>query len=146
MEVHWWHLPGPARFVQAILQDLRSGKNVVLAFPPHAPDGFREALAERVRESEIWRWKSVGASDFPSDGVASLTGALHERFVHCQQSSDLCTVLTLAQRLVGTIIWVENAGGQSWHAWCNFLAQYQHACQSRDPLDRSMFCLAVIGD
>src|SRR4051812_22498970 len=117
MEVHWWHLPGPTRFVQAIVQDLRSGKNVVLAFPPFASDGFREALAERVRENELWRWRTICATEFPCDGVASLTGALHDRFVSTPLASDLCTTSTLAQRLLGTIVWVENAAGKAWQAW-----------------------------
>ena len=145
MEVHWWHLPGPTRFVQAIVQDLRSGKNVVLAFPPSAPSGCREALAERVRENELWLWRTICATEFPCDGVASLTGALHQRFIPARQASDLCTTLTLAQRLKGTIIWVENSAGQDLQAWFRFLAQYQHACQNCDPCDRSLFCLSLVG-
>src|ERR1035438_5645212 len=107
MEIGWWHLPGPTRFLQATVQDLRSGKNVVLAFPQHSLDGFRVALAEQVRANELWRWRTVNAVELPSDGIASLTDALHQKFIAAQQPSELCTALTLAQRLVGTIIWVE---------------------------------------
>src|SRR4051794_13906322 len=99
MEVHWWNLPGPTRFVQGILQDLRAGKNVVLPFPPHAPDGLREALAEQVRENELWRWRMISATEFPCDGAASLTGALHQKFLPAPQASEVCTPSTLARRL-----------------------------------------------
>lgn len=146
MEMRWWHLPGPSQFLHAVVQDLRSGKNLVLTFPPHAPDGLREALAEQVRENELWRWRMISATDFPCDGVASLTGALHKQFVPTQQASDLCSVLTLARQLVGTIVWVERAIGQAWHSWQKFLTHYQHACQSCDPCDRSLFCLPVVGN
>lgn len=145
MDIHWWSLPGPTRFVQAIVQDLRAGKNVVVAFPPHSPEGFRETLAERVRENELWRWRAVSASEFPCDGPASLAGALHQRFVPADQTSKLCTALTLAQRLVGTIVWVEEVGDRAWQAWSRFLTQYQHACQSCDPDDRSLFCVPLTG-
>jgi hypothetical protein len=145
MEARWWALPGPTRFVQAIVQDLRAGKNVVLAFPPYAPAGIREALAARVRENELWRWRTVHATDFPCDGVASLAGSLHQKLVPAQQASELSTPLALAQRLVGTIIWVQAVADPAWQTWAKFLTQYQHACQSCDLSDRSLFCLTVIG-
>jgi hypothetical protein len=146
MEVYWWRVPGPGRFLRTVIQDLRSGKNVVLAFPPFAPDGFSEALAEQVRDNDSWRWRSINAEEYPSDGVANLTEALHYRFVPSPLSSELCTALTLAKRLVGTIIWVENVAEQAWQTWFKFLAQYQHACQSCDLFERSLFCLSLIGD
>lgn len=146
MEIYWWHLPGPARFLHTVVQDLRSGKNVVLAFPPHAPDGFREALAARVRENELWRWRTICAAEFPFDSVASLTARLYDRLVSVPQTSELCTPLKLAQRLVGTVIWVENAAGQAWASWYKFLSQYQHSCQNCDLCDRSLFCVSMAGN
>lgn len=145
MDIHWWSLPGPSRFVQGIVQDLRDGKNVIVTFPPHSPDGFREVLAERVRENELWRWRTISASEFPCDGPASLVGALHQRFFPTHQASELCTALSLAQRLMGTIVWVEEVGERAWQAWSRFLIQYQHVCQSCPPYDRSLFCLPLIG-
>jgi hypothetical protein len=146
MELHWWRVPGPSRFLHNIVQDLLSGKNVVISFPPFAPDGLREALAERVRENDSWRWRTISAQEYPSDVVANLSEALHQRFVASQSASDPRTTAALANRLVGTIIWVENVNAESWQTWSKFLAQYQHACQNRDPFERSLFCVTVIGD
>ena len=146
MEVNWWRVPGATRFVDTIFQELRSGKNVVASFPRHVPGGFREALAERVREIDVWRWRTINAAEFPSGGVAALLEGLHKRFVAARQASDVCSALTLAQRLVGTIVWVEDAAEHAWDTWTAFLDQYQHACQSCDLLDRSLFCLSAVGN
>jgi len=114
MAVNLWRLPGPTRYVQTIFQELRSGKNVVMVFPRHASSGIREALAERVREVDLWRWRTINATEFPCDGVAGLMESLHEKFVPARNPSDLCTAMKLAERLVGTIVWVENTTGQVW--------------------------------
>jgi hypothetical protein len=87
----------------------------------------------------------ISAGEFPCDGAASLVGALHQKLVPAQGASELCTALTLAQHLVGTIVWVAGVAGSAWNAWAKFLAQYQHACQSCDPSDRSLFCLPMVG-
>lgn len=36
--------------------------------------------------------------------------------------------------------------GVVWETWAKFLTQYQHACQSCDLSDRSLFCLPVVGN
>lgn len=146
MEVNWWRLPGPTRYVQTLFQELRSGKNVVMVFPRHVTSGLREALAERVREVDLWRWRTINATEFASDGVANLLESLHERFVPTRNPADLCTPMTLAECLVGTIVWVENTTRHTWETWTRFLAQYQHACQACDLPDRSLFCLIVVGN
>jgi hypothetical protein len=146
MELRWWHLPGPSRFVQSLAQDLRSGKNLVVVLPRFAPEGFRDALADRVRENELWRWRAISARDFPWDQVPCLTEALHRRFLPTQQAAEQHTPLSLAQRLVGTIVWVEDAVGPPWLTWARFLSQYQHACQSCPLSDRSLFCLPMVGN
>jgi hypothetical protein len=145
MEAHWWNLPGPSGFVQGIVQDLRAGKNVVLALPAHAPEGLREAVAERVRENDLWRWKAVRAAEVSSDGAGGIVGALYEKFLPPGPASELRDVAALARRFQGTVVWVEEVAGAAWRAWSQFLAQYQHACQGCPPSERSLFCLPLVG-
>lgn len=127
---------------QSIIQDLRSGKNVVLALPRFAPVGLRDAVAARVRDNDLWRWRPVYAAEF--DGECPLH-ALYGRFAPAGPPSELRSALSLAQQLAGDIIWIEGPSERDWLPWEKFLIQYQHACQAIDLVHRSLFCVPMVG-
>ena len=78
MDAHWWELPGPAAFLRAAWDDMRGGKNVVLALPATAPAGLRDGLSALVRQAEMWARLTSGRRR--GGGSAALVDRLHQRF------------------------------------------------------------------
>ena len=146
MDAHWWELPGPATFLRSAWEDVRGGKNVVLALPATAPPGLRDGLSALVRQAEMWAWR-----DFPAgDGAASpavLIEQLHHRFAPPKLCGVVLSADTLAgdPRLADTVIWVEGITATCWPGWRTFLSQYERACQMRPELGRGLFCVPLTG-
>ncbi len=146
MDEHWWQLPGPARFLQGVAQDLSGGKNVLLALPALVPDGLREALAGQVRRNELLTWREAPAR-LADCGLAMLVDRLHEQFAPPENRGAVLSAVTLAAapRFVGMVIWVEGMDAAAWPVWREFLGQYQHACNSRSEWSRGLFCVPLAG-
>lgn len=143
MDGSWWQLPGPSGFVRGVISDLRSGNNVVLTLPGHAPAGLRDSLVARVRENDMWRWRAAEAADFPAQDPSALVDALGHRFAPGDDGRNSSTAADLAGRLSGTILWIENMNNATWPVWSQFLTQFQHACAGRAKYDRGLFCVPV---
>jgi len=146
MDAHWWTLPGPAAFLRAAWEDVRGGKNVLLALPATAPPGLRDALATLVRQAEMWAWRDFSAGDGVG-GPAALVEQLHQRFAPSRVSGAVLNADTLAgdPRLADTMIWVEGMTATCWPTWCAFLGQYERACQMRPEQGRGLFCVLLTG-
>lgn len=146
MDNHWWQLPGPGRFVGAAVADLRSGRNVLLRFPLHAADGVREAVAARVRDNELWRWRPVDASDLVASTPADLAMALHQRLRCETPAGQLSSPAGLASVVPdGDVMWVNNLDAGQWLVWLKFMSLFQHACHARDENRRGLFCVPLVG-
>lgn len=147
MDARWWQLPGPAAFLDLLEQDLREGKSITLALPEHGPAGLRAALAERVRESDLWYWNTLALDDC-KDAYSQPARLLHQRFAPLKSASTLLSARTLAaaERFRGLVIWVEGLDAAGWPAWRSFLEEYEHVCRSFSEFDRSMLCVPVAGE
>jgi len=147
MDAHWWELPGPAAFLRAAWEDVRGGKNVVLALPATAPPGLRDGLAALVRHAAMWAWRDYPAGD-GAGGSAALVEQLHQRFAPPKWGGVvLLSADTLAAdpRLADTVIWVEGMTAACWPAWRTFLGQYERACQMCPEQGRGLFCVPLTG-
>ena len=118
MDAEWWELPGPAAFLRTAWEDVRGGKNVVLALPATAPAGLRGGLSALVRQAEMWAWRDYPAGD-GAGSSAALVEQLHQRFAPPKGGGVvLLSADTLAAdpRLADTVIWVEGMTATSWPA------------------------------
>ena len=60
-----WELPGPRRFVESIVADLRDGASVVVAAPPHCPAGLFGEVYSRIGNDFSWQERDLVEVDEP---------------------------------------------------------------------------------
>lgn len=132
--MNWWELPGPGSFVEAIADDLRDGKNVVVVAPAHTPAGLRQAILQ-----------SFGRTDFHviKDGEAKPIDILFQRFSPVTADSTLRDASTFLESVDArsSIICVEEISLDRWPQWHRFLLEYQHCLQDVSLLRRKLFCV-----
>src|ERR1700757_4840220 len=63
----WWMIPGPRKFIDAIIDDVREGKSVFLMLPENVPARFSHALKEAIREESNWESVTVTPGANPVD-------------------------------------------------------------------------------
>src|SRR5215471_16398918 len=140
----WWQLPGPSRFVGHIVQDLRDGKNTVLCLPEHTPDGLASAMRS-VLGAE-WPWHTLQVQE--EAGGGDPLHLLFSRFVpHARPEALWNTEALVAEEaFAGNILWLDGLTACTWPAWKSFLKDYEHACRNRSVLERTLFCIPLVGD
>ena len=163
----WWQLPSPAAFLDLVKGDLRQGKNVILALPEYAPTGLREAVNVQVNNNDFWHWRPVSLPEHESvsddpvrllfDRLAlpteatkknlfdHLPEAVHtNRNIHPNPLVDV-KALVNCQEFCGNVIWLEGLTENSWPSWQNFFEEYAEIFQNRCELERSLFCIPLVG-
>lgn len=143
----WWGLPGPAGFVSALTQDLRSGRNVVLHLPRHAPPGLANALAQRLRDDDLFGFRELDLEELAAGAGKPPARLLHDRFAPLSDPLTAPSARTLAFELAlsGTVIWVSGMSDTCWPAWSRFLDQYKDACRLRPEHDRCLLVVPLVG-
>jgi len=138
----WWQLPGPSRYLARIADDLRAGKNALLLLPEYFPDRLHDALAVSTQDLH-WSYPPLlpQAEEYPLHFLFSY-------FIPDTPSYVIPNVETLAkeQSFCGKVIWLEGMTTSSWPQWKEFLQEYQHVCSKRRPLERTVFCLPLVGE
>lgn len=144
MDIRWWQLPGPSRFVAWVVQTLRDGSNVVLCLPEHTPDGLARAIRSALGDSDVWAWHTLQVS---GPLQASPLQFLWSRFASGTLAATPRRVGALVdcQAFVGKVIWLSGVTNRTWPAWKAFLTEYEHACRSRSLLERTLFCVPLSG-
>ena len=73
-----WELPGPRRFVEAIVSDLRDGSSVVIIAPRHCPPGLFAEVYARTDGSFSWTERDLvdvpAEDDAPESVIAAMVG------------------------------------------------------------------------
>lgn len=140
----WWNLPGPGEFVRRVVYDLRSGRNVVILVPEWAPAGLREAIAGQFPRDGGWFWEELRPSEWDDPCPLAYLSA---RFVGSSFSSRRAGLqaLTACERFRGYVFWVEDQVADTWHAWRQFLVEYEPHCRGCALDERSLFCVLVRG-
>jgi hypothetical protein len=73
---------------------------------------------------------------------------LFERFASTAPAREIRNARNLVKypTFEGLLVWVEPAKPRDWHAWAEFLAEYEAVCRSVEPLDRTVLCVVSRGE
>lgn len=122
----WWRLPGPANYLREIVEDLDSGKNVVLCLPDHCGDGLYYALNDELH--------SVRRKLVPINANGAAPQQVLEQFqVDAHEA---------------VIIWLHGLDDQSWPQWEEFLChkyQFQMRASGVSRTNCPLFCTPIKG-
>src|SRR5579862_1956513 len=141
----WWQLPGPRAYIGKVAEDIRSGKNVIICLPEHAPQGLRAAVRAELQESDGWLWHTLQVEECPDlRPIDLLFSTFCPRYKH--EAVRNSEALICVEDFQGKLIWLEGLTKDNWPAWRDFLGEYEHACRSFQPLQRSQFCVPIVGD
>src|SRR5262245_9098453 len=140
----WWQLPGPRRFVGAVVRDLYAGRSVLLGLPAVGPPGLREAVAGRAHENAMWSWRELDLAAEPD--AANPARLLHEQFCPVV-TGGLPGARTLADAdaFAGQVVWLSELTEALWPAWRRFVEEYAAACRARPENQRGLLVVACGG-
>ncbi len=144
----WWGLNGPGGFVASLADDLRSGRNIVIALPDHHPPALAAALHERLLDDGLPGLRKLDLSGLPSEEWSSPARLIHERFAPLTDPLVVPSARTVAfaPALAGTVLWISGLSGNCWATWSRFLDQYKDACRLRPEYDRCLLALPRVGE
>lgn len=139
----WWQLPGPKSFIDRLVQDIRDGKNIIMCLPKYSP---YEKLSKAVRiemENDEWEWHLIDTQE-EKDPV----NLLFKRFIPNHRIDQIRNANTLAKDPVfkGKLIWLTNINQNNWLSWREFIVDYANICRHYCLLDRTLFCIPLIGE
>jgi hypothetical protein len=134
----FWQLPAPSAFVRGATEDLRSGNNVILTFPSHAPEGWFGALRSEIRQLNLHRLEIVEVNGVPPLtslanhlGIAVAPGRL--------RLPDLCE----RHEFHGRLLYFRGDSPETWTAWRQFLSEYEDSCRALDLARRTLFVTSL---
>lgn len=138
-----WHLPGPARFVDELVDALRGGRHAVLQWPAGGPAlrGLKNVVRDRLHEC-----MDVALREFPVvPGRAPLT-QLADAF-----GLDLRAALTLenlsaTDDFPGSVLWLDGLTPEAWPAWQAVLADLGRRNAEVRVVDRALVVAVLHGD
>ena len=141
----WWSLPGPATFVEDIVRDLRSGRNVVVGLPAHGPLGLEAAVRTALEQDEFITWRAHQIDQEVEDDPLLFLG---RRYATDLDVEDLRTVSSLVQssHFVGHVIFISGLDHRRWPQWKSFLAEYAEVVRRRPDTDRGLICAFLEGE
>jgi hypothetical protein len=144
MTFSWWQMPGPGRYVSFVSSDIRNGLNVVLCLPGGTETDIMSAIRQEFMPDEIYF--SVLPLDAGSVEVDPLD-ILFDRFAPTVPKDLTRTPLSLCEQesFLGQIIILAGITEELWPAWKSFLEEYEQACRTLSPLDRTVFITILIG-
>lgn len=129
MPNQWWTLPGPSRFVDRMVQDIRQSKNVVVALPKLVPDGIRQATQQRVKKSG-WRWCRI----VPHPKYHPLD-QLYETLTGESTAEKHVEYFDLAEHdeVRGTIAWIDLETSETPDTWVQCIEAYANSIKRLEP-------------
>ena len=136
-----WHtLPGPAGFIDGVMQQMRDGISVVVATPIFAQPNLEEAFVEQLRHAH-WAPERV-TIDSPVDPLKWLTDTLYLEPVQWVgwNAEKLCSQLRAGQLIV-----IEGVTSLNWDAWRTFLRDFEVASRQRASDERPVLLVFVRG-
>lgn len=133
--MRFWSMPGPARFLDDVLQAVDDGLNAVIAVPNETAGDVDAALMDRLRRQVIDR-VTVDESADPVTQVARAFG-MTERLRAYED-------LFVDERFIDKdLIYLEGLSGRTWPAWQSFLSEFDEFSKDQ-PVDRRPRVIAVV--
>ena len=117
---------------------------MIVWLPEHSPSGLAQAVRTALGDSSEATWHRIEAPPASHSPVEFLFST----FVTCAEPHNLRSANTLVQQAAFSekIIWLENLTDNNWPNWKAFLESYQHVCHARSILERTLFCIPLVGD
>ena len=148
-----WSLGGPARFVHQAAAKLRSGVNVIVHTPPHAPDGMQRAIRSDLEADGYLDWIDLTDAELNCDSIVGLIAALQKHLARIKRRDDqpadgLGDINSLAKSIVDTVLWLNldgrPAGAETdWNVWREFLERLRDANHRLEESDRGVACFML---
>lgn len=136
-----WDLPGPSAFLRAIAEDLRSGSNIALVFPEHAPTGWLAALRAELSDDSLPRLQDLQVDSelpFPSLHQHLGLGPLPQH----PHVPDLCQ----NQGFMARLLHIGLHSLASCEAWGRFISDYEDACRNFSLAERTLLVVSIEGE
>lgn len=136
----WQVLPGPAFFLDTVVQLLRDGISVVVAAPirgiPEIGSGFCDLL-----HAQRWHVQRHVVTEKQNP----LMWVTEQMYIE-PDSWMRWNVESLCQKIDGgSVIVIEGVDATNWEAWRNFLKEFEVASRQRPSDDRPLLLLVVRG-
>lgn len=133
----FWSMPGPAGFLDEVLQATQDGLNVVVAAPVSGAFGLDAALLDGLRTRWVERVSVLG-SDPPVAQVARALGA--------EPTIRTMDDLFADSRFEGLgVLYLEGITDATWPAWRQFFADYDDLSKDRAVDQRPLLVSVLCG-
>lgn len=136
----WQDLPGPARFVESVLQQIRNGISVAVATPSLVPTGLEDAFVEPLMHDR-WNVRRVTV-DSAEDPLRYLTQQL---YLEPEQWVGWNVERLFDQLPQGHVIVIDGVTSVSWDTWRIFLRDFEVASRQRASDERALLLVFVRG-
>lgn len=134
-----WLLPGPAAFIEAVVNAIREGENVVIG----APDGTTRGLAHVLGDRLARDWRLAGplepGEERPIDELYTQIG-VDDALPFNRTVASLLAHLNRNQ-----IVVVAGLRPHQSTAWLSFVDEYANASRNVDRFERAQFLLLTSG-
>lgn len=141
MPMHWWALPGPRSFIDAVVDDIRQGKSVLLCLPENTPDGVSSAIQVSLEADFEWLSTAAEPGAAPIDFLYELTVPEADPARLRNQTN-----LTLEDGFRNKIIWLDDVPATDWTEWSCFFAEYERVSRAVPEARRSYFIVPLKGN
>ena len=141
MGAPWWNLPGPAAFVQGIVEAWHRGQHTVVCLPLGVYPGLRKASREALEDQRRLHWSGhISAEDVGRSPRDYLQHELAPNTVHGAAGDLLAGSLAK-----GGVLWVDGINHSSWPAWRRFMVELEAASRGLEPAERTIVAVAIEG-
>jgi hypothetical protein len=146
MSDFWWSLPSNCAFIEEVVLDLREGRNVFLLLPEVNPNGLYQTLSLALKKEDLGSLQRLSAVTLSKDSPIQELFRVYDYDIY---SRDRLNVASLAdcESFQGRIIWLEDLSKSKDRIddWLNFFKQYSYVCGNKDLIERSVFCVPIVG-
>jgi len=146
MTLSWWQMPGPARFIDGVIQEMREGRNTFLLIPRHFPSGLRESIRRQVQSSMDIPWRTLDLSELDSHRPVESILRLFDPASRIVGPVTFADMIANEKLNSGYMIWAELSSAEEWPTWKSFFQEYAHACRAVPLVQRSLFCVLLSGE
>jgi len=136
-----WSLPGPAAFVESVMEAIRDGANVVVGAPANVSDTVGLVLEDRLAD-DSWRL----AGPLRPSGRAPIDEICAKLEIDDDERPSSKTVASLIARMESKrVVIISAVDSLQWPAWMRFAGEYASASRSVDKFDRTQLLLITSG-